>query len=303
MTRYCLVGMAILTMQTTVSAQWTPSLAAHPQQGRTDVAPPPPVPAPPLEPREHPPSFPEVPPLSPYAHEGAFPIADHPLPGEYDNLPGWTPGYGMDGGQGDFACGCVQQAPCMSFSAMSPYCLAQSPPPAMTPLMIRGNPYGYEPAVPRGSVPSVQINTLLAHKVWETHGRQLRRDAKHDKSPGNMLPMEPLYPVAHGSYYFRPYNYRMIPFQQAQAFRWTDRIDQPYTRPLMDDLMNQAARFHTGMSASEGTSIFTSPHGMHSPAPMPLGAGVPSVSEPLPSWSRPPSPAQHFRPVQRPGEF
>lgn len=89
----------------------------------------------------------------------------------------------------------------------------------------------------------------LPHKFYD-----LRVRSKWRLSPGNMFPTVDDQPAAHGYYYFRPYNYGMVPYQQYASQRWGQPASQPYLGPLQDELAARAASFHSALSG-------------HSPAP------------------------------------
>ncbi|MEY3457323.1 MAG: hypothetical protein RL215_480 [Planctomycetota bacterium] len=69
----------------------------------------------------------------------------------------------------------------------------------------------------------------------------LRKDAFWHASPGNMFPMQPIAPVAKGTYYFRPYNFRQVHIDQMHAALWTGNTREPYTSPLLPEL---SAKLH-----------------------------------------------------------
>jgi len=70
----------------------------------------------------------------------------------------------------------------------------------------------------------------------------LRADSLLHCSPGNMFPIGPISPVARGSYYFRPYNFRQVQLDQMRAAMWTGNTAAPYTSPLLPEL---AAKLET----------------------------------------------------------
>jgi len=71
------------------------------------------------------------------------------------------------------------------------------------------------------------------------HVHPLRKDAMLHLSPGNMFPPAPISPVAKGNYYFRPYNYRQIYFDQIYAAAASGNPEAPYSAPLMTNLANR----------------------------------------------------------------
>jgi len=68
------------------------------------------------------------------------------------------------------------------------------------------------------------------------HMHPMRKDAMLHVSPGNMFPMPPISPVGKGSYYFRPYNYRQIYFDQIYAATASGNPEAPYSAPLLPHL-------------------------------------------------------------------
>lgn len=71
------------------------------------------------------------------------------------------------------------------------------------------------------------------------HMHPLRKDALLHLSPGNMFPTAPISPVAKGNYYFRPYNYRQIYFDQIYAAAASGNPEAPYSAPLLPHLANR----------------------------------------------------------------
>jgi hypothetical protein len=67
----------------------------------------------------------------------------------------------------------------------------------------------------------------------------VRKDALLHVSPGNMFPMTPIAPVAKGNYYFRPYNYRQVPFDQIYAATASGNPEAPYSAPLLTNLAHR----------------------------------------------------------------
>lgn len=71
------------------------------------------------------------------------------------------------------------------------------------------------------------------------HVHPLRKDALLHVSPGNMFPTPPISPVGKGNYYFRPYNYRQIYFDQIYAAAASGNPEAPYSAPLLPNLANR----------------------------------------------------------------
>lgn len=78
----------------------------------------------------------------------------------------------------------------------------------------------------------------------------LRVRTKWHMSPGNMLPPLAGAPAAHGNYYFKPYNYTMVPYQQHAAAQWGESPAQPYLGPLQDTLAGRAAAYQAALSGA-----------------------------------------------------
>jgi hypothetical protein len=91
----------------------------------------------------------------------------------------------------------------------------------------------------------------------------MRADALLHVSPGNMFPMGPIAPVARGSYYFRPYNFRQVQLDQMRAAMWTGNTTSPYTSPLLPEL---AAKLET-YKHSLDRALLPSLGNPHAPAP------------------------------------
>lgn len=81
----------------------------------------------------------------------------------------------------------------------------------------------------------------------------LRVRSKWHMSPGNMFPPLMGEPAAHGYYYFKPYNYNMVPYQQQAASSWGESVTQPYNGPLQDGLAARAAAQQAALSARPWT--------------------------------------------------
>jgi hypothetical protein len=172
-----------------------------------------------------------------------------------------------------------------------------------------GQPSAFEAAPPRVVTPVIGLDSPLG-TLWGTApahpprhsfsalsrlSLRMRREAKHHKSPGNMLPVRPLYPVAHGTYYFKPYNFRMVPYQQAYSLRWSGRYSEPYTAPLLEELAAQA------MVLQEQLQIHPQPPSGQSAPGLPPLYDYPEQSGEIPmnpsfGASRP---ASQFRPVSK----
>lgn len=75
----------------------------------------------------------------------------------------------------------------------------------------------------------------------------VRKRAFLNISPGNMLPPQPIYPVANGSYYYRPYAFNDVSAQQMQASYMGMRPSFPYT-PTPELTGPVPARASTGPS-------------------------------------------------------
>lgn len=71
------------------------------------------------------------------------------------------------------------------------------------------------------------------------HVHPLRKDALLHVSPGNMFPTPPIAPVGKGNYYFRPYNYRQVYFDQIYAAAASGNPEAPYSAPLLPNLAHR----------------------------------------------------------------
>lgn len=109
---------------------------------------------------------------------------------------------------------------------------AALPPMPVQNVLVRGVPtYSYYVA----PIPFSKISHIV------------RKRAFLNISPGNMLPPQPIYPVASGSYYYRPYAFNDVPVQQMQANYWGMRPSFPYT-PTPELTGPVPARASTGPS-------------------------------------------------------
>ncbi len=144
----------------------------------------------------------------------------------------------------------VMPAPVATVAAPAPATAIVAP---VSPFCSRVfHPYGAYPiiAVTPYSFERYPIYTYpcLPHKF-----NDLRVRSKWRMSPGNMFPPVADQPAAHGYYYFKPYNYGMVPYQQYASQRWGQPASQPYLGPLQDDLAARAASFHTALSGHAPT--------------------------------------------------
>lgn len=109
-------------------------------------------------------------------------------------------------------------------------------PVATTPIPPLPAYTGYVAGYPFSTAPIYSNSCATRYAV-----HPMRKDALWHVSPGNMFPQYPIAPVAKGSYYFRPYNFRQVQVDQMHAALWTGNIAEPYTSPLLPEL---AAKLH-----------------------------------------------------------
>ncbi len=105
------------------------------------------------------------------------------------------------------------------------------------------HPYGAYPVVAVTPY-SFERYPIYTYPCLPYRFNDLRVRSKWRMSPGNMFPPVAGQPAAHGYYYFKPYNYGMVPYQQYASQRWGQPASQPYLGPLQDDLAARAASFH-----------------------------------------------------------
>jgi hypothetical protein len=120
---------------------------------------------------------------------------------------------------------------------------------------------GYAPFVagyPYSTAPVYANSPSSKHRA-----HPLRADSLLHCSPGNMFPAAPISPVARGSYYFRPYNFRQVQLDQMRAAMWTGNTTSPYTSPLLPELAAKLENYKDSLDRallpSLGNSNVTQP--------------------------------------------
>jgi hypothetical protein len=167
-------------------------------------------------------------------------------------------------------------APAAAVVAPTPYTYAYPWAPYYGYPLVAVTPYSYA-RYPIYSYPH------LPHRF-----NDLRVRTKWHMSPGNMFPQVSYPPAAHGYYYFKPYNYSMVPFQQHASQRWGQPLSQPYMGPLQNDLAARAASYQAALAGG----LQDAPGPLYSPVAAPMAVQFPTPSD------SPDAASSHFRQQQ-----
>ncbi len=145
----------------------------------------------------------------------------------------------------------VRPLPVMAYGppVIAPVVPLPYPSPYVGPIVA---PYPYYPVVPVTPY-SFARYPMYSHPHLPCHFNDLRVRSKWHMSSGNMFPPMMGEPAAHGYYYFKPYNYSMVPYQQQAAYHWGESPSQPYLGPLQDGLAARAEAYYSAMHGAPST--------------------------------------------------